>query len=98
MSRFILLLLALVPLPLMAASSPRILAWDNEIAARKLAIVSGKDVIPLQGISSLRRSAPLQVKGEGPYFIRALDKTPGADGKPVEVACPIPEKTEKPLQ
>jgi hypothetical protein len=37
------------------------------------------------------------LKTAGPYQIRALDKNPGPDAKPIELTCPIPETVEKPL-
>lgn len=97
MFRNILLYVTLAAAPLMAASPPRVLAWDEEIAGRKLAFVAGKELIKLEGLSSLRRTPPLALKAAGPYQIRALDKAPGPDAKPIELACPIPETVEKPL-
>lgn len=97
MLRLISTILVLASAPLMAASPPRLLAWDDEVAGRKLAIVSGESLVELKGLSSLRRTPPVTSKGSGPYKIRALDKPPGADGKPIELACAVPEKIEKPL-
>jgi hypothetical protein len=39
-----------------------VLAWDEEIAGRKLAFVAGKELIKLEGLSSLRRTPPLALK------------------------------------
>lgn len=95
MFRTILLWMTLAAAPLMAASPPRLLAWDDQVAGRKLAVVSGDSVVELKGLSSLRRSPPVMVKGA--YKIRALDKPAGADGKPAELACAVPETVGKPL-
>lgn len=97
MFRTFLLWVALATGPLMAASPPRLLAWDDQIAGRKLAIVAGEALVELKGLSSLRRTPPVVTKGAGPYKIRALDKPAGANGKPVELACAVPEKISKPL-
>lgn len=42
---------------LLAASPPRLLAWNHEIAARKLALVSGKELTLIQ---DLRDSAKIK--------------------------------------
>lgn len=97
MLRLSAIVLSLCALPLMAASPPRVLAWDDEVAARKLALVAGEGLLEIKDMSSARRTGPLRIKGAGPLVIRALDKPAGADGKPAERACAVPENVEKPL-
>lgn len=79
------------------AVSPRVLAWDEVIAARKLALVSGGSSVLITNMHPSKRTGPLKIKGSGPYVVRALDKGPGPDGKPLDRACPIPEGIKVPL-
>ena len=75
----------------------RVLAWDDEIAARKLAIVTSKGLVPLQGMHPSKRTNEYQVTGgEKPISVQALDKT-DKDGKPVASAMIIPKGTKKAL-
>lgn len=76
---------------LRAAPEIRVLAWDGAVAARELALVSGKSSTPITGMHPLKRSPRLRSVGAGPYAVRALDKGTGADGKPIQIACAIPE-------
>jgi hypothetical protein len=82
---------------LAAAAPPRALAWDDTVAARKLELVSGESGVAITDMHPSKRTGPLRVKGKGPFFIRANDKGPGPDGKPVQRACPIPETVTRPL-
>jgi len=97
------LLLLAVPVMLIAAigsaggAPPRVLAWDEAVAARKLALVSGESSVEIAGMHPLKRTGSLRVKGDGPLAIRALDKPPGPDGKPIERACFIPVEIGLPL-
>ncbi|MCX6874381.1 MAG: hypothetical protein NTW21_11340 [Verrucomicrobia bacterium] len=86
----------LVCVPLHAAAL-RILAWDDGTAARKLAIVAGADQVGITGMHPLKRTKPIRLKGSPPFFIRALDKPPGADGKPAQLAFTIPDAITHPL-
>jgi len=86
-----------IPAATAAAAAPRALAWDQEVAARKLALVAGASVIAITDMHPSKRTGRLHVKGDGPLIIRALDKPPGPDGKPVELACAIPEAMKFPL-
>lgn len=83
--------------PLAAAPVVRVLAWDDAVAARKLGFVAGGSSIEIRGMHPLKRTDPLPVKGAAPFLIRALDKAPGADGKPLGRPCPIPETMQRPL-
>jgi hypothetical protein len=44
-----------------------------------------------------KRTRTLSFKPEAPMVIRALDRPPGADGKPIDRACPIPATVKFPL-
>lgn len=77
--------------------SPRVLAWDDAIAARKLALVSGGSVVAITGMHPLKRTPPISLKGAAPYLIRALDVQPGPDGKPADRGFVIPESVKTPL-
>ena len=79
------------------AAPPRVLAWDDDVAARKLALVSAGLAVEITGMHPSKRTGPLRVKTAGPVAVRALDRPPGADGKPVERACPVPEGMKRPL-
>lgn len=79
-----------------AAPPIRVLAWDPEIAARKLALVCGESIVEVKDMHPEKRTPTFRLKGDGPVILRALDlKT--ADGKPVERACEIPESMSRPL-
>jgi len=75
----------------------RVLAWDNEIAARKLAIADAKGAVPIEAMHPSKRTQPYQVTvGEKPITIQALDKT-DKNGKPAASEVIIPEGTKEPL-
>jgi hypothetical protein len=90
-------LLLLLSVPLCQAATLRAIAWNDEVAARKLSLVSGKDSVELSHMHPSKRTDPLRIKGTDPIFLRALDKAPAADGKPVQIACVIPEGVKIPL-
>lgn len=90
-------LLTLLCFPLCQAATLRAIAWNDEVAARKLALVSGKEAFEIPHMHPSKRTEPLRIKGTEPIFVRALDKAPAADGKPVEIACVIPEAVKIPL-
>lgn len=96
MHQFLLSFCLLVCTPLYAAA-PRVLAWDDSTAARKLAIVSDSTQVEIIGMHPLKRTSPFQIKGSPPFFVRALDKPSGADGKPVQLAFTIPDSFTHPL-
>lgn len=79
-----------------AAAPIRVLAWDAEVAARKLALASGESVLEVVDMHPEKRTPVIRLKGDGPVVLRALDKN-DAEGKPLERACPIPEGTNRPL-
>jgi hypothetical protein len=82
---------ALLAIPL------RILAWDQEIAGRKLAIVQSKGPEIIDAMHPSRRTGTYQVTGgEKPLVIQALDKPPVED-KPVTSEILIPAALKRPL-
>jgi hypothetical protein len=92
------LILALLLPPALAHAAPplRVLPWDEEIAARKLALVSGETAVEITGMHPAKRTGYIRLKGAGPVVLRALDKQ-GTDGKPAQRACAVPESMEHPL-
>lgn len=79
-----------------AATSVRVLAWDSEVAARKLALASGGSVVEVADMHPEKRTPVIRLKGDGPVMLRTLDKN-NAEGKPLERVCPIPEGMSRPL-
>lgn len=88
-----LLILFVTPL---SAAAPRVLAWDDAVAARELAMVRGKEILELENLHPSKRSDPLPLRGEGPLFLRALDRD-GPEGEPVQLECPTAEGLSHPL-
>ncbi len=81
----------------LAAFPLRILAWNEEIAARKLAIVDAKGSMPVDAMHPAKRTKTYQVTTAGkPAWIQALDKT-DKEGKPTASEIKIPEGTKHPL-
>lgn len=75
----------------------RVLAWNDEIAARKLAIGNAKDSATIEAMHPSKRTRPYQVAaGDKPVVIQALDRT-GKDGKPATSQILIPPGTKQPL-
>ena len=75
----------------------RVLAWNDEIAGRKLAIVDAKSSVTIEAMHPSKRTKPYQVAaGDKPVVIQALDKT-DKDGKPAASLILIPQGTKQPL-
>jgi hypothetical protein len=75
----------------------RVLAWDNDIAAMKLAIVDSKGSTPIADMHPSKRTKTYQaVAGEKPLVIEALDRK-GPDGKPLTTEIKIAEGVKQPL-
>jgi hypothetical protein len=75
----------------------RILAWDQQVAGRKLAVVQGKGPEIIDAMHPARRTAAYQATGgEKPLVIQALD-TPAVDGKPAASEILIPAALKRPL-
>lgn len=79
-----------------AATSVRVLAWDSEVAARKVALAVGGTAVEIVHMHPEKRSPVIRLKGDGPVMLRTLDKN-NAEGKPLERACAIPESMNRPL-
>ena len=79
------------------AAPPRVLAWDDDIAGRKLALVSSSDLVPITGMHPSKRTTSLRLKGVAPFAIRAMDKSPAADGKPIQIEIALPPTIKNPL-
>lgn len=76
----------------------RVLAWDERVAARKLAISVSKGTEELTGLHPFQRSKVFEVASgeEQPAAILALDKE-DAEGKPVPTEIRIPKEIKTPL-
>ena len=87
----------LVPFRSLHAIPLRVLAWDDEIAGRKLAIIDARGSVTIEAMHPSRRTKPYHVLGEGkPVVIQALDR-PDKDGKPAAIQIHIPPGTKQPL-
>lgn len=75
----------------------RVLAWDDEIAARKLGLISAAALTPITNLHPQKRTEGFRLKGEGGVIVRALDKAPAADGKPIELRCALAADIKRPL-
>ena len=79
------------------ATPLRILAWNDEIAGRKLAIVDAKSSVTIEAMHPSKRTKPYHVvAGDKPVVIEALDKT-DKDGKPAASQILIPPANKQPL-
>ena len=97
MIRLPIILLILCHGLLVAGPAVRVLAWDSEVASRKIALVRGKATLEITGMHPDKRSFPLRVEGDGPILLRALDKPFDGNGRAAEIACPIPGSVVHPL-
>ncbi len=89
---------ALCVIPSLNAYPLRVLAWDDTISARKLAISHSKGTDELLDLDSFKRSKTYQVSpGEGASAsIQCLDRK-APDGKPLDTEIKIPAGINKPL-
>lgn len=80
------------------AITVRILAWDQQIAGRELAITHTKGEVQIQDMHPSQRTKAYQVSNskEKPAAIMALDKLDD-DGKPTAARIKIPEGMKQPL-
>lgn len=76
----------------------RVLAWDDEVAARKLALVDEKNTNELKNLHPLSRSAAIAIatSGEVPPCLQALDRI-DKDGAPAMDPIPFPKGIKRPL-
>lgn len=87
----------LVLSPWLHAIPIRVLAWDDVVAARKLAISDSKGLVIIGDMHPSKRTKAYHVAAEEkPTFILALDKN-DSDGKPAASAIIIPQGTKQPL-
>ena len=80
-----------------ALPAVRVLAWDDEVAARKLSLITGASMSPITNMHPLKRTEAFRLKGEGGLIVRALDKQPAADGKPIDLKCTMAADLKRPL-
>lgn len=80
-----------------APPPPRVLAWDDMVAARELALVTPQDVIDFTGRMHPHKRTQLQRVRGGPLAIRALDRDPAPDGTPVQRTVQVPQGVTHPL-
>jgi hypothetical protein len=80
-----------------ALPTVRVLAWDDEVAARKLSLISGAAAAPILHMHPLKRTDGFRLKAEGGMVVRALDKPAGADGKPADLRCALAADIKRPL-
>lgn len=82
--------------PLLAISV-RVLPWDNEVAAMRLAVADSKGSTVIDAMHPSKRTKAFQVvAGEKPMVIESLDRK-DPEGKPFTNAIKIPEGTKQPL-
>ncbi|RYD65149.1 MAG: hypothetical protein EOP83_08015 [Verrucomicrobiaceae bacterium] len=75
----------------------RVLAWDDAVAARQLAIASGKEAKEIKDLHPLSRSATFNVtSGDTPPMLQALDKK-DPKGAPAADPIVIPGNVKHPL-
>ena len=72
------LFLALLLSPILSSATPalRVLPWDQAIAARKFALVSGDSVVEIKDLHPSKRTAFIRVKGSGPVMVQDRDVMP----------------------
>ncbi len=83
--------------PAAFALDVRFLAWDEEIAARQVAVADGEKVTEIKDLHPLQRTEEIgTTAGEGIVTVRALDrKTP--EGKALELPVKLGGGMSKPL-
>lgn len=79
------------------AVSLRVLAWDEGVAARKLALVAGTKVIAIENMHPLKRTPVIKLNAENGIVLRAVDAKPGVDGKLPEQPVAISATMKAPL-
>lgn len=88
---------------LLAASSVhalpfRFLAWDDEVAARKLAVVKGGETAAIEQLHPLQRSLSVAAApgDDGQVVLRALDRK-NDEGKEIDFSVKVAGGIQKPL-
>lgn len=80
----------------LAAAQFRVLAWDDAVAARKLAVVAAGKVTEIKNLHPLKRTGIHQGPQDGGIVIRALDREAVA-GQPVDLRTGIADGITHPL-
>lgn len=80
------------------ATEVRILAWDDSVSARSLALIQGEKVTGISGLHPLKRSQSYSL-GENmtQVIIRALDRPQEKGQPPVELRCAVNPNFLQPL-
>lgn len=92
-------LLALVLSPAAKAMEFRFLAWDEQVAARPLAVLGGanKDGVAIKNLHPLKRSPAVDAKlNEASLLVRVLDKK-DASGNPIDFSVKVAGEVTHPL-
>jgi hypothetical protein len=74
-----------------SAVAIRVLAWDHDIADRKLSLVNGANLVPIVHMHPLKRTEVFRVTGDGGVVVRATDKGLDPDGKPFDLPVKVGE-------
>ncbi|GHC60175.1 hypothetical protein [Roseibacillus persicicus] len=82
--------------PLLAGSL-QILAWDNEVAARKLTIGKGEKTLEVPYMHPSARTTPITIPEDTNGLRLVAPDRPGEDGKPLSIPLAIPAGTQNPL-
>ena len=80
----------------LAAAPYRFLSWDESITARKLGVKRGEEIVELKDLHHLKRSGSVNVPGDAPAILIALDKK-DPEGKPVGIEMKLPAGVNTPL-
>ena len=90
------LLLCAACLPAFAGSL-RVLAWDHEVAGRKLSLLHGESVTPIEYLHPAARTKPIKIPAEAKTLrLEASDRFDD-EGKPLSVPIKIPAGISSPL-
>ena len=81
---------------LLEAVPYRFLPFDQPMANRQFALKRGNDVVELKNLHHLKRSDAVNVPGEAPPMLIALDRK-DPEGKPVGIEVKLPAGVTSPL-
>ncbi|MGJ8644322.1 MAG: hypothetical protein ACSHX9_13010 [Luteolibacter sp.] len=79
------------------AASLHVLAWDQEIAGRELAIGSGAKSAPIVGMHHFARSQPIKISENAEGLNLLVMDRETEEGKPLAIALKIPAGVTTPL-
>lgn len=80
----------------LAAAPYRFLSWDESITSRQFGVKRGEEIVELKDLHHLKRSGSINVPGDVPLTLVALDKK-DPEGKPVSVEAKLPAGVTNPL-